>query len=418
MLTERLHYFRRTSKTLGQIGAQLVSDLSLDLQNIGKGLITLAEGKAPAKSFESDVKGGIRSLFGLLEAVCHSMTATLLDSTSTTSLFPRERAILSELEYDEDRDECLTTPRRHSLATRYDNAARIFLREVGGGTYEGWPANVAESFRKLTQVRNRITHPTRLEHLYANHATGDLWALATWLSEETSDLLARARQGLGLRTDNRSNQRASFAAPARRNSPDETFDQSFYNLVYSDPSVAIRYIRAFNDLLHQELCIALDRISTTLSLGKESRLLNRAKRQYLRTIAGIAEGVNGFATFFMRAVRTTGGAVKIPQPIRGETVPVRLIHTLSAFSQNFGDGRLPEMDVGWTSLVRTFELRDRLVHPTTPADVTLDSSSVETSLAALTWLSDVGLKLLDLNEEKIESSYGARRKAPSPRGAR
>jgi hypothetical protein len=129
----------------------------------------------------------------------------------------------------------------------------------------------------------------------------------------------------------------------------------------------------------------------------------------VRAITTNVEGTIGFTSFFMRAVRRSKGKVGIPQSVKGESVPERLVRVLNAFSHAFGNDTELYQDDTWKALGTTFEIRDRLTHPKCAFDVELTMDDLGEPLTALGWLNDKGLSAVLLDLDKTADCYGSQR---------
>jgi hypothetical protein len=188
----------------------------------------------------------------------------------------------------------------------------------------------------------------------------------------------------------------------------DVFDDDFYKRVFSEPAVAIRYIAFMSKKIDDELRRAFDSCSEAMSPPYTTEKIGRSVRRMVRAVTTNVEGTIGFTSFFMRAVRFSGGKIAIPQPAQGELVPDRIIRVLTAFSKALGNDVTPTKSSAWDSLVRTFEIRDRVTHPRSLRDIDLTTAELDTLMKALDWLWGPAYEAILLNPEKIAKTVGAR----------
>jgi hypothetical protein len=197
--------------------------------------------------------------------------------------------------------------------------------------------------------------------------------------------------------------------PASLPRPEDIFNDDFYHQVFSNPTAAIRYINLFSTLLHDELKRAQSTCSSALVPPYRPLAVSRSIRDFVRAFTANVEGTIGFASFFMRAVRRRTAKVSLPPKVQGEPVSERLVRVLTAFSRAFGEDHQPTLDADWPAFKSMFEIRDRLTHPRSAADLELDLPHLEIVLQALGWYVSCDLTSLSLNEQKIADCIGSRR---------
>jgi hypothetical protein len=396
-------------KLLQEISPPLHRDLLADIDDVVTDIKKSHVGEPPLADFDDHLKAGIRSLFGHIEATTWCFTAAVLQHfASDPSLANSDRAVLEERDYDAPTDTISSRSRRYSLSRRFEVSSRVFLQACGGQPPPLWDAETSAQFQALTRARNGLTHPARIEDLIVTSAFGPFRHIAAWFPLQVIHILAPAADVLGLA-------RPTIPTPVvfpplntPMPQPQDVFDEEFYKRVFSEPAVAIRYIAFFSEKIDDELRRALDSCRAAMSPPYSPATIGRSVRRMIRAVTTNVEGTIGFTSFFMRAVRFSGGKVSIPQPPKGESVPDRIIRVLTAFSKAFGNDVTPTRSTAWDSLVSTFEIRDRLTHPRALRDIDLTIAELDPPMKALDWLWGPAHEAVLLDPDKIARTFGAR----------
>lgn len=395
-------------KLLNEISPPLHRDLLADIDEIIADIKKSHVGEPPLADFDDHLKSGIRSLFGHIEATTWCLTTAVLQHFgSGPSLASSDRAVLEERDYDAPIGTISPRPRRYSLSRRFEVSSRTFLQACGGQPPPPWDAETSAHFRALTRARNGLTHPARIEDLIVTPAFVPFRHIAAWFPLQAIHILASAAEMLGL-------SRPIVPAPVvfpplmtTMSQPKDVFDDNFYKRVFSEPAVAIRYIAFFSEKIYDELRRAFDSCSAAMSPPYNAVRIGRSVRRMVRAVTTNVEGSIGFTSFFMRAIRFSGGKVAIPQPAKGESVADRMIRVLTAFSKAFGNDVTPTRSSAWDALVRTFEIRDRLTHPRSLRDIDLTIAELDVTMKALDWVWGPAYDAVLLNPEKVARAFGA-----------
>jgi hypothetical protein len=410
--TEKAAPLRLVLRLLGETTSILRQDLTRDVKDLESDILAASAGKPPVEQFNLHLKSSIRSLFGLAEAFSNSLTAAVVEQLSleTLDVSNADRAVLFELQYDAAGDVCLSEARRYPLLDRLEVASRLFLAVCGATALPAWEEEVKAHFKELTRARNRFTHPRRIEDLYPSPVFESLRQISVWLPAQVVRILAHAAVCLGVpHRPLPPETRIPTLIIGQAVRPEDIFDDDFYKHIFSNPGSAIQYIGLFSKHIDDELQYSLALCSAALR-GRVTRdKVGRAVRSAVRTLSTNAEGTIGFTSFFMKAVRRSGGKVAVPQPQKGEGVPARLIRTLEGFSSAFGNDIVPARNGGWPFFCDMFSLRDRLTHPRRANDVDLRVRHLEVVIAALDWYLKEVQPAIFLNQEKIADSFGAQR---------
>src|ERR1044072_7196831 len=289
-------------------------DLSHDVDDILADLRVSLAGDPPLDDFNDHLKSGVRSLFGEIEAVTHSLTKAVLiyfDAQATT-IANIDWAVLQERDYDAASDTISERTRRYSLARRFETSSRLFLQACGAPPAPRWSDDATRHFEILARARNRLTHPKRLEDLIVTPCFESFREVAVWFPVQAMTVLAAAAVELGL-------PRPEIPPPvtfppltAPMPRPESIFDHDFYRRLFSDPVIAIRYIGFFSGRLDDELRRAFDLCNAALSPPYEPLRVGRGIRRMVRAITTNVEGTIGFTSFFMRAVRFIDSEISIP----------------------------------------------------------------------------------------------------------
>jgi hypothetical protein len=396
-------------KLLHEISPPLHHDLLADIDDVVIDIKKSHVGEPPLADFDDHLKSGIRSLFGYIEATTWCLTTAVLQhfGSDPSALVNSDRAVLEERDYDASTDTISSQARRYSLFRRFEVGSRTFLQACGAQPAPPWDAESIGHFQTLTKARNALTHPARIEDLIVTPAFVPFRHMAAWFPLQAMHILASSAQVLGLP---RPPMPAPVAFPplAPMPQPKHVFDDDFYKRVFSEPALAIRYIAFFSQKIDDELRRAFDLCSTALSPPYTADKIGRSVRRMVRAVTTNVEGTIGFTSFFMRAVRFSGAKITLPQPAKGESVPDRMIRVLTAFSRAFGNDVTPDRSSAWDSLVRTFEIRDRLTHPRVLRDIDLTIGELEPPMKALDWLWEPAHEAVLLSPDKIAMVVGAR----------
>lgn len=396
-------------RLLNEISPALRYDRARDVEDLNSDLRQSLAGNPPLHDFDNHLKSAIRSLFGEMEAFTFSVATAVLE-VQPIGISNEELAVLKECDYDSATDLISTEVRRYPLALRLKTACHWFLRVCGVPEPQDWPAETGRHFKDLTRVRNRLTHPSRIEDLIVTGAFGSFRYMAVWFPAYAGNTLAAASQAIGLH-EVTTGQLAPTIPGSLGVIPqvDQVFDDEFYRQVFSNPSIAIRYINFFSRRLDDDLKMAFFYSRTALTPPYSQDAIGRAVRHMIRAITTNLEGLVGFTSFFMRAVRRSRAKIRFPQGIKGESPADRAIRVLTAFSTAFGNDVSPERDSSWTALCQVFDLRDRLTHPRKAADVLLGVDELSTAMTALGWSVSQAFPAVLLDAAKVEDCLGSRR---------
>lgn len=396
-------------RLLNEISPALQYDLARDMDELNHDLRQSIAGNPPLQDFDDHLKSAIRSLFGQMEAFTFSLVTAVLE-VGPQDISNEDLAVLKERDYSPTTDLISTDMRRYPLALRLKTACRWFLTVCGVTETQNWPAETERHFKDLTRVRNRLTHPTRIEDLIVTGAFGSFRHIAFWFPAYARHVLTTASQEAGLPST------VGQPVPAIPDSlgaipqVNQVFDEGFYSQVFSNPSIAIRYIGFFSRQLDDELTRAFAYSRTALAPPYNPEVIGRSVRRMIRAITTNLEGLTGFTSFFMRAVRRRSrGRVRFPQIVKGEPPPERAIKVLAAFSAAFGNDVVPEKNSSWGALCQVFDLRDRLTHPRKAADVLLGVDELSTAMTALGWLVNQASSAVLLDVDKMDDCLGSRR---------
>ena len=350
----------------------------------------------------------MRSLWGYMEAVTYSFAYASQQQSSQIGfeISNRDRAVIEERDYDSATNECLPKGRRYPLAIRWETASRLFLAASGAQPPSPWTSAVTEHFRVLSRARNKLTHPSLYDDLLVIPPFESFRQVAIWFLSESSQHIWSCARAAGLSTPTPSPLLSVPPLDVATPNPADIFNKAFYELVFSDPSVAIKYIGMFSKEIDGELGRALHQGRSAYRPDQTSLEVGRAVRRFVRSVTVSAEATLGLTSFFLRAVRRSSAKVSVPQPAKGESVPKRLIRTLAAFSHAFGAGQEPERGGGWYALCATFELRDRLTHPKNALDVNLNLEHLEAPMDAVRWLLGPANVATSLDLDKIADCVG------------
>jgi len=392
---------------LNETTAAFHYDLRSDIDELAEDLKKAARGQPPLDDFNDHLKSGIRSLCGQMEAVAYCLTKAVLSDAPKATLTIRNEdlAVLEERDYDPDTDTCSPRCRRYPLSRRFEVACRHFLSLCGANVRDPIDPATAQHLQLLTRARNNFTHPTRLEHMIVTPAFEHFRQIAYWFPAQSIHVLSAAAETLGLPAPHRPPPMPPTPLLTFSVTPEDVFDRDFYHRVFSDPSIAIKYIRFFSQQLHDELTRAFDRCRDALFPPYQLLPIGRAVRRMIRAMTTNAEGTMGFAAFFMRALRRFKGGVSVPQHAKGASVPERLLDTLSAFSNAFGSGAPLTKDASWAALCATFKIRDRLTHPKSPRHVALTVDDLDEPMKALGWLLEQAYPAAFLDHNKLAGFY-------------
>src|SRR3954454_8385237 len=395
-------------RLLNEILPAFEYDLARDVEELTNDLHQSLAGSPPLHDFDDHLKSAIRSLFGQMEAFTFSLATAVLE-VGSPGISNEDLAVLKERDYDPTTDLISTDVRRYPLALRLRTACRWFLTVYGVPEAQDWPEETERHFKDLTRARNRLTHPTHIEDLIITGAFGSFRYMAFWFPAYARHILDVASQAGGLpRT-------IGQPVPAIPDSfgpipqVNQVFDDGFYSQVFSNPSIAIRYIGFFSRQLDDELTRAFAYSRTALAPPYNPEVIGRFVRRMIRAITTNLEGLVGFASFFMRAVRRSRGRVRFPQNVKGESPPERAIKVLAAFSAAFGNDVVPEQNSSWTALRQVFDLRDRLTHPRKAVDVLVGVDELSTAMTALDWLLNQAFPAVLLDVDKMDGCLGSRR---------
>jgi hypothetical protein len=396
-------------RLLNEISPALQYDLARDMDELNRDLRQSFAGNPPLHDFDDHLKSAIRSLFGQMEAFTFSLVTAVLE-VRLPDISNEDLAVLKERDYDPATDLISTDVRRYPLALRLKTACRWFLTVCGVPEAQDWPAETERHFKDLTRVRNRLTHPTRIEDLIITGAFGSFRHMAFWFPAYASHVLTVSSQAVGLPST------TGLPVPAI---PDplgaipqvnQVFDDGFYSQVFSNTSIAIRYIGFFSRQLDDELTKAFAYSRTALAPPYNPEVIGRSVRRMIRAITTNLEGLTGFTSFFMRAVRRRSrGRVRFPQSVKGESPPERAIKVLTAFSAAFGNDVVPEQNSSLAALRQVLDLRDRLTHPQKAVDVLLGVDELSTAMAALEWLLNQAFPAVLLDVDKMDGCLSSRR---------
>ncbi len=397
---------------MNEITPALAYDLRADMDDLAGDFRRAAAGDPPLDDFDDHLKSAIRSLFGQMEAFVHSLTVAVLKSdTGTLQIGNYELAVLSERDHDPVTDVISTETRHYPLALRLEVASRHFLGICGLTTIADWDPDVKRYLKDLTRTRNHLTHPTRIEHLIVAPAFESFRQIAIWFPAYASHVLSVASLTLGLPARKALPISPVPPLPAAIPRAEQIFDDHFYRRIFSDPGSAIRYISFFSNRLDEEIKRAFDHSRDALSPPYDPDRVGRAVRRMVRAITTNLEGLIGFTSFFMRAVRRSKVKVVCPQPIKDESPPDRAVRVLTAFSSAFGADVLPKRDASWRALRTVFDIRDRLTHPRAAGHVLLKLDHLDATMNALGWFLNQAFPAILLDQEKIADCFGSRKPA-------
>jgi hypothetical protein len=393
---------------LNDVLPALQYDLALDMEELANDLRQSLAGNPHLHDFDDHLKSAIRSLFGGMEAFTFSLTKAVLGA-GPPGISSEELAVLKECDYDSATNLISTEMRRYPLALRLRTACHWFLIVCGVSEFHGWPAETDHHFKDLTRMRNRLTHPSRIEDLMVTGTYVNFRFMAVWFPAYAGNVLAVAAQAMGL--PGTTGQLIPTIPESLGAIPqvDQVFDANFYGQVFSNPSIAIRYINLFRSQLGDSLSRAFSYSHAALTPPCNLNVIGKSVRRMIREITSNLEGLIGLTSFFMRAVRRHRGKVRFPQGVKGESPPERAIRVLAAFSTAFGNDVSPERDSSWTALCQVFDLRDRLTHPQRAADVLMGLKELSTAMTALGWLPSQAYPAVLLDTTKMEDCLGSRR---------
>lgn len=353
----------------------LFADLVIVTKRIAGALELAKRTMSYTASLDQELKLLIRCFFAFVEGV----TGVMREAITTPTLVKPELIAAKDLqELHRSDDAPVTRPqkkRRTATCQRVKLGLKYFPQAFGSAYQAnfnppGWPA-----FNRLVKLRNRITHPTRIEHLFPAEALTHFQPAANWFLKETEKEIALAVDSVFPRTT--PNQRSS--APSL-NFPEvmpaeAVFNSAFYDSVECSGANAIAYMRAVHKLLHEELSFSLDLVPGSQYGGAQGgRDAGFGLRCAVRSAVSVLEGIAGMVLLFTRAAVRRGELVVSEGELTAaecDTDPARQLRAcLELYSRNFGTAQSIDTATDrWKGLERLVEQRHRLTHPGSPSDL-------------------------------------------------
>lgn len=365
------------------------SDLQEAQKRFGR---VLAQAKASATytaTLDQELKLLLRCFFVFVEG-----TTTLMREAVTTPALVPPALIPAKDRHELLRSDAASAtgtyrPRRTAMAQRVKLTLKYFPLAFGSDYQAsfnppGWPA-----FVRLVKLRNRITHPVRIQDLFPAEALTAFQPAADWFLTELQREISLAIDSLLSGTMPQPHSRSPRLVFPEIAPAESVFDNAFYDSVELSGASSIAYIRAAHGLLHDELRFSLGLISgSPAEVASGEHGAEFELRCAVRSAVSVLEGLAGMALLFTRAAVRRGEVVLGDDAlVAAERDPdlLRQLRTcLELFSAHFGAGHLISTETGrWRRLKRLIAQRHRLTHPRSPSDLEVSAETVDDLIALL-----------------------------------
>jgi len=354
----------------------------------------------------------LRALFNHLDGLAHIMRFVAGEYAQElgVQISEEERAALLELRSTKDGKP--PQPRLHPLE-HLKHALQIFPALFGIEHELDLSADSAKAFLALMDIRNKMVHPTMLEHLSGADIHPHWISGSSWYLAQVDNFFAHCAQQIpdsGL----------TFPEPASL-ADQPTAEGGAVNATGADKPVNSLRMRE-----HAERSIELLVGDTSRAMGVSTRMAGKddlqamygqfGMRNLARTIFAEAEVTLAITTYVLSESPERSGLAMTDQDVedlRGSfDLDQRLLEAINLWSTELGEQK--EKATGgkkWDFFRQGLRLRDRLTYPkaTKELRITLDDASV--ILGSQDWLRELSILLL-IDPERWAKAFPA--PAPVP----
>jgi hypothetical protein len=341
----------------------------------------------------------------MVEAASFTMRKAVVEAADEAGveLTNKERAKLIEKKYDAESDTITDIDVKggkvaENLKLVFKYFPRLFGVDFKPDFGPGW-----QSFLKLIDARNEMTHSGMLEHIIPIATLPLVQPSVMWFLTTLRDLLSAC----GLDKKDLPSQE-TFVQPISLPSM-PGFDAAFYQMVSENDSISLEYLRQVLNVLHREMEVAMQEIRELPVSAFLEDSGQFALRNLLRTLFSQVEGTTDVVTWYIRKAEERrdierGFGLEVDTEVQhGSQFTNRFVKTMERLSLIYGfDYRVKTSGMGWNSLLLAETFRDRVTHPKSVDDLRFKLNAFERVLDACGWFYSESTEALYISEKWVD----------------
>jgi hypothetical protein len=388
---------------LGKIAVATNGDIIRSLERFHVACSTLSEGESHYWRAQFWHKSVIRSFFAMVEATSFAMRKAVIEAADEAGveLTNKERAKLMERKYDTQSDTITDIDVKGGKVAENLKLVFKYFPRLFGVDFKPDFGQVWQTFLKLIDARNEMTHSGMLEHIIPIATLplvqpSVMWFLATLrnlLSACGLDKKDLPRQGTFMQT---------VSLP-----PMPGFDANFYQMIGENESMSLEYLRMVLSVLHRELEVAMQEIRELPVPTFLQKVGQFTFRNLLRTLFAQVEATTCVVNWYIEEqekredIEQGVGLESHSQVRHGGRIADKFVKAMERFSLIDGfDYRVKMSGAGWSSFLLAETFRDRITHPKSVDDMRFNLNAFERLPEAAYWFYSESSEALDPSEKK------------------
>ncbi len=386
--------FQESFRELTQIDNLLQGDSSLALRHFHDAVARFNTDSSSEHGEAADfyAKACIRAFLGHVDGIGYVLRRFVVKCAGEAGLSipPKKLAELMDRKYESTLDSISSKEKRLSTESSIKVAVTWFPKLVGSDFRldtdgEGW-----RGLRRIIHVRNKFTHPEKLEHLFSHAAFAAIHPTIIWFLVQMRDMFADCSAKLGIPQPRQESVVLEFPYKEKDHPIPIIFSAQDTSDIEDVAARTYKYVELMARRFSRDVVRAFDLIKNSLPLL--SNCHQYAVRTGVRTLFSEVEARTGATIFFLRAAEKRG-EIKLSEAdnrsLSGGEIEDQMVASLTIFSREFGNDYVPEASgESWKEFRGTRFFRDRLTHPKDSLSLKVDLKAVLTFFKAAKYVVD------------------------------